>query len=79
MQKLQKQSKGKERKGKGLRVAGLSKGNRRERKHLTLSQRKKNLREVVGLRKTLKNYGKIRQRIKGPPAEIQNTHQKRYF
>lgn len=63
----------------GLRVAGLPKGNRRERKHLTLSQRKKNLRETLGLRKTLKNYGSRRQRIKGAPAEIQNTPQKRYF
>lgn len=60
-------------------MAGLPKGNRRERKHLTPSQRKKNLRGAVGLRETLKNYGKIRQRIKGPPAEIQNTPQKRYF
>lgn len=60
-------------------MAGLLKGNRRERKHLTPSQRKKNLRGAVGLRETLKNYGKIRQRIKGPPAEIQNTPQKRYF
>jgi hypothetical protein len=66
-------------KGRGLRVAGLLKGNRRERKHLTLSQRKKNLRGAVGLRETLKIYGKIEQRIKGAPAEIQNTPQKRYF
>lgn len=64
MQKLQKL------KERGLRVAGLPKGNRRERKHLTLSQRKKNLRGAVGLRKTLKNYGSRRQRIKVPPAEI---------
>lgn len=73
MQKLQKL------KERGLRVAGLPKGNRKERKHLTLSQRKKNLRGAVGLRKTLKNYGSRRQRIKGAPAEIQNTPQKRYF
>lgn len=66
-------------KEKGLRVAGLLKGNRRERKYLTLSQRKKNLRGAVGLRKTLKNYGSRKQRIKGPPAEIKNTPQKRYF
>ena len=66
-------------KERGFRVVGLLKGNRRERKHLTLSQRKKNLRGAVGLRKTLKNYGKIKQRIKGAPAEIQNTPQKRYF
>ena len=73
---MQKVAKVKER---GLRVVGLLKGNRRERKHLTPSQRKKNLRGAVGLRKTLKNYGKIKQRIKGAPAEIQNTPLKRYF
>lgn len=50
-------------------MAGLLKENRRERKHLTLSQRKKNLRGAVGLRKTLKNYGSRRQRIKVAPAE----------
>lgn len=66
-------------KERGLRVAGLPKRNRRERKHLTLSQRKKNLRGAVGLRKTLKNYGSRRQGIEGAPAEIQNTPQKRYF
>lgn len=64
---MQKIAKVKER---GLRVVGLLKGNRRERKHLTLSQRKKNLKGAVGLRKTFKNYGSRRQRIKGAPAEI---------
>ena len=73
---MQKVAKVKER---GLRVVGLLKGNRRERKHLTLSQRKKNLKGAVGLRETLKIYGKIKQRIKGAPAEIQNTPLKRYF
>ena len=57
-------------KGKGLRVAGLLKGNRRERKHLILSQRKKNLRGAVGLRKTLKITGKLSKESRVRPPKF---------